>query len=770
MNKIKALLFILFCVSTSLQAQNITGMLVDAHSKEPLPFVNVVLLKAMDSTFVKGVISDRDGSFNIELPQTDKYLLRINYLGYESKIIDVQQNNVDAIPLFPNSQLLNEAVVATTAKIFKIEDGGMSTQIQDTWLQNLGSANEVLTQLPLVTQDGENFTVFGKGTPLIYVNNRLVRDITELQEINSADIKKITVITSPGAEYDATVQSVIKIETVRPQGEGLSGTVTGNLHVDRKFSHSELVNLNYRKKNLDIFGMLRFSQAKDKSYMILEQNTHFNDQILTILNSEHDYHRMNIRSNLGFNYLFGKDNSVGAKYELTSTPLAQGELISNMDVYRNNQFIETFASDWNTNDKRNAHYVNSYLYLGQFKWLTVKLDMDFRIGNNSGSQNVLNYYDHITESIATNSNQNHYLYATKLVMATPIKAGKLNYGGEYAYTYNHQDFKVNDEGEAQNLSPNNNTAKQNLLAAFASFSYPFGNFSADLGLRYENTDFNYFANGIKEEDQSKIYHNLFPNVGISYNNVKHSIAATLSYRSTIYRPSYYQLRNSMQYDSPYTYEAGNPYLKPMIANTLSGLFMWKDITLMVNFDMYENSILDIPEQYSDETVLLRPVNLDKSQNLTAAISYSPTFFKIWNPNLQIGVSKNFLKYNEITFNTPLFFMSMGNNITLPKNWQIGADVSYVSSGNYSIFYVHGVFKMGFHVSKSFFKNKLRINLRGSDIFNTEREKVDTQINNIAIRLNKNSNTQGVHLSVTYRFNATQNKYRGEAASDEQNRL
>ena len=81
---------------------------------------------------------------------------------------------------------------------------------------------DVLGQLPRVTTNGDNVQVFAKGTPLIYVNNRRISDMKELTELKSDNIKSVEVITSPGAQYDAQVQSVIRIKTIRRQADGLS--------------------------------------------------------------------------------------------------------------------------------------------------------------------------------------------------------------------------------------------------------------------------------------------------------------------------------------------------------------------------------------------------------------------------------------------------------------------------------------------------------------------------------------------------------------------
>ena len=51
-----------------------------------------------------------------------------------------------------------------------------------------------------------------------------------LKNIHSDEIHNVEVITNPGAMYDATVSSVVRIRTVRKQGEGFGFNVNvGNL-------------------------------------------------------------------------------------------------------------------------------------------------------------------------------------------------------------------------------------------------------------------------------------------------------------------------------------------------------------------------------------------------------------------------------------------------------------------------------------------------------------------------------------------------------------
>jgi hypothetical protein len=105
-----------------------------------------------------------------------------------------------------------------------------------------------------------------------------------------------------------------------------------------------------------------------------------------------------------------------------------------------------------------------------------------------------------------------------------------------------------------------------------------------------------------------------------------------------------------------------------------------------------------------------------------------------------------------------------------KTWQAGADLYYQSAGNGEMMYGHEKYYMNVSLSKSFLNGKLRVNLRGTDLFNTRQTNMKFDMNGILNNIRKDENTRGVQLSVTYRFNATPSKYKGAAASDELNRL
>ena len=91
-----------------------------------------------------------------------------------------------------------------------------------------------------------------------------MRDQSELDQLSSADIKSVDVVTSPGARYDSSVNAVIRITTIAPVGEGFSfndRTTVGYKHYAYLF---EQANFNFRKNGFDLFGMLNYENYRER--------------------------------------------------------------------------------------------------------------------------------------------------------------------------------------------------------------------------------------------------------------------------------------------------------------------------------------------------------------------------------------------------------------------------------------------------------------------------------------------------------------------------
>lgn len=98
-----------------------------------------------------------------------------------------------------------------------------------------------------------------QGTPLFYINGRKVRDLSELEQLKSEDIKSIRVITNPESKYDASVGSVVLIQTRRIKGDGFGFDLRSSYYQSRNTDLIDEANWNYRHNRLDLFGTLQYS-------------------------------------------------------------------------------------------------------------------------------------------------------------------------------------------------------------------------------------------------------------------------------------------------------------------------------------------------------------------------------------------------------------------------------------------------------------------------------------------------------------------------------
>ena len=217
----KLVLISMMCLlATATQAQNISGRIIDEQS-QPMPFANVVLLSRADSAFVAGAVTKDDGTFCIITDKQDG-LLKVSSVGYIIRYIDARQGNVGDIQMQPDTQTLGEVVVKGSRPQYQMGNEGLVTNVENTLLSQLGTASDVLKHVPGIIAKDNQYEVFGKGTPIIYINGRKMRNPRELEQLKSTDIKSIELITNPGAKYDATIGAIVKIKTIRKAGDGFS--------------------------------------------------------------------------------------------------------------------------------------------------------------------------------------------------------------------------------------------------------------------------------------------------------------------------------------------------------------------------------------------------------------------------------------------------------------------------------------------------------------------------------------------------------------------
>ena len=481
-NRRYLLLLAMLATATLASAQNITGRIIDEQSLS-MPFVNVVLVNRADSAFVAGAMTKEDGTFCISTDKQDG-LLKVSSIGYITMYVDARQGNVGDIQMQPDTQTLGEVVVKGDRPQYKMTTGGMTVDIQNSLLKDVGTADDVLAKLPQVQGSDGNFTVFAKGTPEIYINNKKVRNAQqELKQLKSTDIKSIDVITSPGARYNAEVQSVIRIKTIRRQGDGMSAEAYGQVKRNNKWTTYDDVTVKHRRGGLEVFGTLELTNGNHSEDNTVTTDTHANGNHVSIRQyAPNTFWYTEMGGKLGASYEFDEENSIGFSYELNGSLYQGGEAVCEQTITRNNmlegnidQFMGITAAD------RPLHAANIY-YVGK----AGKLGIDFNgswIWKKSTRDGVSTEHSLqlAGQDMHTYNVNRNRLLAGKLVLTYPLWKGEFSFGSEATRSNSHGTYR----NVELIVPPSDDEIHESNIAGFAEYQLRLGEWSVGGGLRYE---------------------------------------------------------------------------------------------------------------------------------------------------------------------------------------------------------------------------------------------------------------------------------------------
>ena len=250
------------------------GRVVDENGN-PVGYATVALLSKTDSTVVSGTFSAEDGTFNMITDESDGILM-VSMLGYETRFLAPENDMV--VTLAEDASLLQGAMVSTVMPKTELTGEGLQTNVRGSVLENAGTASDVLAKTPGIIRNQNGIEVIGKGSPLVYINGRKVTDNSELDRLQSIEIQSVEVITNPGAQYDATVNSVVRIRTIRRQGDGFGFTLNASDAQSLKWAKGNdaaaALNLNYRTGGVDVFGGLNYGRYTSRQISDLLKETY----------------------------------------------------------------------------------------------------------------------------------------------------------------------------------------------------------------------------------------------------------------------------------------------------------------------------------------------------------------------------------------------------------------------------------------------------------------------------------------------------------------
>lgn len=740
---------------------------------EPVPFANVVVLAKTDSTVLSGTTTAEDGSFDIVADGKDR-LLMVSMIGYMTSYLSPSDDMT--VILDPDTEFLEGAVVSAVIPKTTLSGEGLQTSVRGTVLENVGTANDVLSRTPGIIRSQDGLQVVGKGAPLVYVNGRKVSDITELDRLQSNEIQSVEVITNPGAQYSASVRSVVRIRTVKRQGDGFgfNAGMTDEQSLHNGYNDpSGYLNANYRHDGLDIFAGVNALKYTSRQESDMSQQTFGTPEFKQEGTLDFVQKMVKTGVNGGLNWQISDNHSLGIRAEAEMNPKMDVHQLIDEDIFEGGSLTDHLIAegDHHNDNMPFGLSVNAY-YNGKAGKLGIDFNADYYGMRTSQDAHTMEKSAMgQDDDVRYMSHSGSRMYAAKLVLSYPIWKGMLQAGTEDVFSRKEDDYTISNVSVPSSASKVN----EDNVAFFATYGFylqKVGQFSA--GVRYEHV--NYVYEDLKgSDDLSRKYNNVFPT--FSYANSFGPVQLQLSYSTKTYRPDFESLSSAIRYHSRYVYQSGNAKLQPQTNHDLGLNVNWKWLTMVTNYSRVEGAMASWSELYNGKgVVLVHPANLDRPvRRLAWFVNAAPTI-GIWTMNYTVGVQQQWLTLDmndprepsgrwEVSFSDkPMFAARLFNTLQLKNDWQIELGAEFYSrSYSQNAEQTNNYLDVSAAIQKSFLEKALVLRLEGTDLADLARYNVMTDCGSHLIWQTNRMDRQRIKLSIRYNFNTAQSKYKGTGA-------
>ena len=666
---------------------------------------------------------------------------------------------------------LREVVIKGNLPNTRLKGNAMITRIQGTPLADSGTLGELLVKVPGMTGTDEAPEVLGKGSPLIYVNGRLMRDDSELQRLRSEDIREVEVINNPGAQYNATVRAVVRIRTVRRQGDGLSLNLTLSNEHDLRYDFDRpqvKADANCRKNGVDVFGSVYYYHQDYRQYSTIEDIT-TTDKVFRqygpyTMTWKHD----NLTYTSGVNWQLSDNHSLGVRADLTHQLNGKNQVIYDENVFTNDVLTDHLYSHQTSKESKPLGWLTNTYYNGKVGKLGIDFNFDFmRNGTDTDRENV-EQSQVLDDYVLSKSGTRSRLYATKLVLSYPLWRGELEAGSEMTFVNRNNTYWI-DKAQIVNTDAD---VTENNVAAFAEYNCDLKKYgSASVGLRYEHTLLDCDDKMNKDDYLHRSMDEWFPTA--AYSVTLDKVQTALSYSMKTYRPSFFAMNDAVTYISRYMYQAGNSQLLNERVRDLTLNISYKWLTLTASYEHLTNPITQWNFLTETDAMLCKHINLDKPINtLSAYLAVTPRV-GIWSLNATAGFEKQDIYLDvespqaiyRVYYNKPRYTLNAFNTFTLKHGWKFDVNLMYRSSGCSYVFYNDTYnLRLGLVAQKSLLRdNSLTLRAAVLDCLQRNRMNEFSDCGYNQIQQNNRFSTHKLMLSLIYRLNATRSKYKGTGA-------
>ena len=625
----------------------IHGVVQDSLSQHKEPYATVRLFRKGEVKPLVVATTDASGKFTLHYTKPGTYILQTAIIG---KLPTTKELVLDADKVVELGTILTQdagkslatAEVVAARPLVKSQIDRLVYSMSDDPDAQTNTMLEMLRKVPLVTVDGQDkITVNGKANFKVYVNgkpNKMMSDNPSvvLKSFPASVVKKVEVITDPGAKYDAEGTS------------GILNIVTATEATTSGYTVTPTLSWSNRGWGGNIFGMVQIGKLTLSAHGGVNgenslRNTTESERELILDPVNHLLKTKGESYNHGTYGFGGLDASYDiSKHDLLSVSSSiyagrqKGHGLSSTFLTGNAGTVYSY-DNVNHRDSR-YHGINTSVdYQHQFGKENQNLTVSYRFSSDLRNNKTLNVYDNL-QSVPfalkdrridpDNKSQEH---TAQIDFTSPLGENHtLSVGAKYIYCLNRSDNEEYSRlaGTATDFLPD---VAQSLLyrhrtdisAGYTEYIYRLKRFSLRSGLRFESSHIRVtYPNGTRAAFSTRL-NDWVPSLNLGY-NLTDTQLLRLGYNLRIGRPDIYYLSPYVNHLSPEKISYGNPNLESETAHNFQ-----------LNYSLFS-------QKFS--------VNF----SATYSTSYNGlTFYSFMKDGVEHSTSGNFLHSKQWSFDTYL---------------------------------------------------------------------------------------------------------------------
>ena len=796
----------------------VVGTLLDSINNEPIPYVNVAILDATDSTMVKGGITDLNGYFEIQNIPQGEMLLRVSAIGYVNIYYPFTVNNnvaLGTIKLVPGATTLKEVKVTASRPLYAMDGEKMIYNVADDPTIQTGTTSDALQNAPGVEVDIEgNITLRGVSSVEIWVNDKPSKLTEEnlktyLETLPANALDRIETITNPSAKYATSAEAVINIITTAYIKSnhfisfGLNGATQPFVSPWISYTWAN------EKLSVNIFANGRYSFSENEGWnkTTYRKLDNYGDTITTSWDSNSSQSQSNRYSGSFFTHISYAIDSMTDIDIMGNYSLSHSNGENLLSRARENLLSTELFSYFDTNltSNNNGFGMGAVDYTHKFdnKGHNIRISMHEQF-NHGNSQNdfVRQYSDGVEYTIGQNYDKcyldkqfTNNLSANVRYNRPYSEQGELSFGWNYGWKDMSRTYNVFDSVHTTNvrdqLRSYNFDDVEHSTGADVEWTRRWGNFTFELGMgaQYTHVDFRYFGSELYPftiDDTACNFLTFSPSLHLSYrteslHNYKFNYSLRMRHPGeeelTTYKrysvDSYSTGNRDLSYSYTHNAEVGwNKYFMSFGSVGLEGYarFSTTEISSLTSSTDEEDPILDRIVQF---TV---PYNMGSSYRVggTAFITFRPSGFinvRLYTNLYDYGYSFVHeesglrLENSRVSWSTRLNCW-----VKLFDKYQVFASANYSSPTISLAAERKARYYLNCGVRADFFKRKLSAYVNVQDIFNWGKTIGSGSSNTNPFLLSESNsytlNSRYISAGITLRFGKMELENRSREGSDD----